>query len=87
MLRMEPPAYLTTKEVALELRQHPETIRRKIREGVIPAVRTGEGRSAIRVDRLEFEAWLYSEPPSGARGATGSTGAAVSPRCGLQGEA
>lgn len=87
MLRMETPAYLTTKEVALELRQHPETIRRKIREGVIPAVRTGDGRSAIRVDRLEFEAWLYREPPS-ARGATGDTGAARLPRGGLvEGEA
>jgi len=86
MLRVEPPAYLTPKEVALELRQHPETIRRKIREGVIPAVRTGDGRSAIRIDRQELEAWLYMEP-STARGATGSTGAARLPRGGLEGEA
>ena len=83
MLRMEPPAYLTTKEVALELRQHPETIRRKIREGVIPAVRTGDGRSAIRIDRQELEAWLFSEPPT----ARGATEAARSPRSGSEGEA
>ena len=86
MLRATLSAYLTPKEVALELRQHPETIRRKIREGVIPAVRTGDGRSAIRVDRQELEAWLYQEPPT-ARGATGSMGAARLPRGGLQGEA
>ena len=61
MLRANPSLYLTPKEVAFELRQHPETIRRKIREGVIPAVRTGEGRSAIRIDRQELEAWLYGE--------------------------
>jgi excisionase family DNA binding protein len=86
MLRASLAAYLTPKEVALELRQHPETIRRKIREGVIPAVRTGDGRSAIRVDRHELEAWLYREPLA-ARGAPGSTGAAGSPRGGLEEEA
>jgi excisionase family DNA binding protein len=65
MLRMAPPAYLTPKEVAFELRQHPETIRRKIREGVIPAVRTGDGRSAIRVDRQELASWLEEHRNSG----------------------
>jgi excisionase family DNA binding protein len=62
MLRTSPATYLTLKEVAFALRLHPETIRRKVREGVIPAVRTGDGRSAIRVDRQELEAWLYGLP-------------------------
>jgi excisionase family DNA binding protein len=67
MLRSTPPAYLTPKEVALELRQHPETVRRKIRDGEIPAVKVGLGPPApLRVPVDELQRWLYSEePPAG----------------------
>lgn len=49
----------TIKEVAAELGQHPETVRRKVQRGEIPAVRLGGPRSAIRIDPLQLSDWLY----------------------------
>jgi excisionase family DNA binding protein len=82
----EKPAWLTVKEVARRLDLHEITVRRKIHDGVIPALQLGGRGTAIRVLEDEFEAWLFREPPA-PRGGTGSTGAAGSPRGGLEGEA
>jgi excisionase family DNA binding protein len=51
---------LTVKELAVEWRQHPATIYRKIAAGEIPAVRLGEGLSALRIPRAELERSLRS---------------------------
>jgi len=60
MLR-EPDHLLTVAETAERLRQSQETVRRKIREGVIPAIRRGAGpRAPLRVDDQELRAWLYA---------------------------
>ena len=60
MLR-EPDHLLTVAETAERLRQSQETVRRKIREGVIPAIRLGAGpRAPLRVDDQELRAWLYA---------------------------
>ncbi len=54
MLR-EPDHLLTVAETAERLRQSQETVRRKIREGVIPAIRLGAGpRAPLRVDDQEL---------------------------------
>lgn len=58
MLR-EATHLLTVHEAAERLGQHEETVRRKIREGTIPALRLGHGpRAPIRVDEDELDAWL-----------------------------
>jgi excisionase family DNA binding protein len=46
---------LTVRELAVEWRQHPATIYRKIRDGSIPAVRLGGETSALRIPRAELE--------------------------------
>jgi excisionase family DNA binding protein len=50
---------LTVAEVAGRLRCSEPTVRRRIRAGEIPAVKLGQGRSAIRVDAAELDDWLY----------------------------
>jgi excisionase family DNA binding protein len=78
---------LTTAQVARRLKQSEEVIRRKARDGTLPALRLGYGpRAPLRFDEREFEAWLYLQEPPSAGGAT-SVGAARSPRTGLEGEA
>jgi excisionase family DNA binding protein len=53
---------LTVRETAARLGQGESTIRRKIREGSILAVRLGESRQApIRVPAAWLESWLYAE--------------------------
>ncbi len=50
---------LTVQETADRLAQSPVTVRRKIREGEIPAVRLGTGpRAPLRVDERALNAWL-----------------------------
>jgi excisionase family DNA binding protein len=54
----KPKPYLTVRETAELLGLHEVTVRRKVLEGIIPAYRTGPKGSAVRIDRLELEAWL-----------------------------
>lgn len=49
----QPNEYLTTAEVAAELRLHPETIRRWINEGKLPALRVAA--SSYRIERTDLE--------------------------------
>jgi excisionase family DNA binding protein len=66
MLR-EKESLLTVGEVAQRLGQHPETIRRKAREGEIPALKLGTGpRARFAFDRDELEAWVYADPRDAA---------------------
>jgi excisionase family DNA binding protein len=52
---------LRVDEVAARLDCNPETVRRKIHRGELPALRIGGGdRAPIRVDPAAFEAWLSS---------------------------
>ena len=58
MLR-EADMLLTVAETALRLRQSEEVVRRKIRQGTIPALRLGDGpRAPVRVSSRELEEWL-----------------------------
>ena len=54
--------YLTVAEVAAELACSKPTVRRRIRDGEIPAVQLGGARSGIRIARAGLEACLWSEP-------------------------
>ena len=56
---------LTVKEVATRLGLHPMTVRRKIREGELRAVRLGGKGSSVRVDAAELERWVYHDPTEG----------------------
>lgn len=51
--------FLTVTEVARLLRCSEPTVRRRIADGQLPAVKLSKGRSAIRIDAAELEAWLY----------------------------
>ena len=60
MGQVETSRLLTVAEVAERLGQSPLTVRRKIRRGVIPAVKLGKAApSHLRVDERELEAWLF----------------------------
>jgi excisionase family DNA binding protein len=81
MLR-EADKLLTVGEVALRLRQAETTVRRKIAEGEIPAVKIGAGpRAPIRVPLEEFQAWLFASDSQSSARATDA--ASPSPRSGL----
>jgi excisionase family DNA binding protein len=55
-------AYLTVAEVAEELRCSEPTIRRRIRDGELPAVKLGAGRNAaIRIPCAGLDAWLWPD--------------------------
>jgi excisionase family DNA binding protein len=54
--------YLTVAEVAAELACSEPTVRRRIRDGDLPAVRLGGPGSGVRIPRARLEAWLWSEP-------------------------
>ena len=47
--------YLTVSEVAALLRCSEPTIRRRIRDGSLPAVQLGGPHSAVRIPRAAFE--------------------------------
>jgi excisionase family DNA binding protein len=56
--------YLTVADVAERLQLSEVSVRRKIREGTIPAVRLSRaGRGALRVPEHELEAWLARRSP------------------------
>jgi excisionase family DNA binding protein len=56
--------YLTVAEVADELRCSEPTIRRRIRDGDLEAVKLGHGRnSLVRVSRDAIGAWLEGTRP------------------------
>jgi len=62
MLR-EDTNLLTVAETARRLRQSEVTVRRKIADGSLPALKIGTGpRAPIRVDAAELEAWIFREP-------------------------
>jgi excisionase family DNA binding protein len=57
--------YLTVREAAERLNIGCEAIRRRIRNGELPAYRTAVGkglveRSPLRIDAHEFERWMRS---------------------------
>jgi excisionase family DNA binding protein len=52
------PELLTVSETAALLRVSEETVRRRIREGSLPAYHLGAPGSAIRVPRAQLVAWL-----------------------------
>jgi len=59
---------LTVADVAERFGQHPETIRRKARDGEIPALKLGTSpRAPFRFDRDELEAWVCGLPESAGR--------------------
>jgi excisionase family DNA binding protein len=54
---------LSVRETAALLGVSTKQVRRLIAAGEIPAIRLGSSKgSAIRIDRDELEAWLYSAP-------------------------
>jgi excisionase family DNA binding protein len=53
--------FLTVAEVARLLQCSEPTVRRRIRDGELPAVKLGRGRSVLRVPRAALEAWLYGD--------------------------
>jgi excisionase family DNA binding protein len=58
---------LAVPEVAVRTGLGISTVRRKIREGEIPALRVGnKPGSSIRVDEVELERWLYGDPKDAA---------------------
>ena len=62
MLR-EDTNLLTVAETARRLRQSEVTVRRKIADGSLPALKIGTGpRAPIRVDAAELEAWISASP-------------------------
>jgi excisionase family DNA binding protein len=62
---------LSVGEVALRFNQSEFTIRAKVRDGTLPAVRIGNGPKApIRFDSRELDAWLYRASASSRAAAT-----------------
>lgn len=63
----EPSPYLNVRQVATLLGMHPESVRKMVREGRLPAFKAGR---SWRFDRAEIETWLrarggptYAAPP------------------------
>ena len=53
---------MTVREVAQVLRCSPATVRRRVREGELEAIRAGAGpRTPFRVDRGQLHAYIYGE--------------------------
>jgi excisionase family DNA binding protein len=50
--------YLSVAEVALRLGVSAHTVRRKVAEGQLKAVRLGEPGSSFRISSRELEGWL-----------------------------
>jgi excisionase family DNA binding protein len=58
-----PSEFLTVAEAAELLRCSEPTIRRRIRDRELTAVKLGPGRSVIRIPRGAIGAWLLALPP------------------------
>lgn len=55
---------LTTQEAADYLNLAPETVRQKVREGDIPAIKLGSSASShLRFRRSELDRWITSLAP------------------------
>ena len=61
----ESPSLLTVQEAAERLRVSEDTVRRRIREGALPALQLGGRRSPVRIVAGELDAWLYGEARDG----------------------
>jgi excisionase family DNA binding protein len=60
---------LTTAQVARRLKQSEEVVRRKARDGTLPALRLGPGpRAPLRFDERALEAWLNRIPAATLEG-------------------
>jgi excisionase family DNA binding protein len=57
---------LTVAEAARFARVSNLTMYRRVWSGQVPAIRVGEGRSAIRIPRADFERWLFGPPQDDA---------------------
>jgi excisionase family DNA binding protein len=53
---------LTVKEAATYLRLHPQSVRRMIRDGRLPASRLGPPGTSVRVDERDLHDFVYSDP-------------------------
>ena len=60
---------LTVLEVAARLKLNPETVRRWIREGKLPAIKLGPTNAGWRVRASDLDHWLASRPKEAARAA------------------
>jgi len=55
--------FLSVQEAAARLNVHPETVRRRIADGEIPAVRLGDAHnSPMRIPVDGLNAWLWAAP-------------------------
>jgi excisionase family DNA binding protein len=54
-----PETWVTVAEAAALLRCHPETIRRAVRTGELPATRLGY--RTLRIQRVDLESWVKSK--------------------------
>jgi excisionase family DNA binding protein len=61
MLERSAPKSLDVGAVAERLNVSRPTVYRLISAGVIPALRIGESRGALRVDEAELLEWLYRD--------------------------
>ncbi len=52
---------LTVRETAARLGVSEDTVRRRIANGELPAVRLGGRGSSVRVDEGELRRWLFEE--------------------------
>jgi excisionase family DNA binding protein len=57
--------YVSVAEVALRLGVSAPTVRRKVAEGQLKAVRLGEPGSSVRISSRELDAWLASHATGG----------------------
>jgi excisionase family DNA binding protein len=57
--------YLSVAEVALRLGVSAHTVRRKVAEGQLKAVRLGEPPASIRISSRELEGWLRDNAVQG----------------------
>jgi excisionase family DNA binding protein len=57
--------YLSVAEVALRLGVSAHTVRRKVAEGQLRAVRLGEPPASIRISSRELDAWLAGHATRG----------------------
>lgn len=62
---LEQQSFLTPQEVADLLRVSPDTVRRWINAGRLPAYKVGRG---LRIKRIDFDSWLSEQQVNSAVG-------------------